>query len=259
MFKLMARISLISITSSAHALVGPSLSKAEFCEMRQDLNNVKAMTMSYENLMSFRNRGGIGNGGVCWWHSRFQRNALYLTTYNPSAPQYTMQKIISQIKQIRAGNEVVVINGFRNFSEFSTQFQDLIQRELERWQKADGIKKFRWVNGLKGKAVVSPEKMKEIVDNLYRDVTIRGDIVYQKLQVKGITAHAWLVVGMEKTPWGYNLDVVDSNIPYTITMYSYRDGDTNFNHSVYGQFTPYTDHQDELDTAKWVIKDYCKN
>jgi hypothetical protein len=38
------------------------------------------------NLFSFSNTGGILNGGVCWWHSRMQRAALYLTVYLPDMP-----------------------------------------------------------------------------------------------------------------------------------------------------------------------------
>ena len=35
------------------------------------------------NLMSFKNQGGLFNGGVCWWHSRFQRNIFYLSIFRP--------------------------------------------------------------------------------------------------------------------------------------------------------------------------------
>lgn len=250
--------SVSSFSAYAFSYGQPSWSKEEFCADREDRDYVKVLASYPNNLMGFRNHGGIGNGGVCWWHARFQRNSLYLTYYQPNEKKDSNEVVLGKIKKIRAGKEVVIINGFSDFYEFSSVYSDEIQRELEKWQKSDGIVKFKWMKGLKGKPVVSPEKFKIIMDQLYEDVMVKKNIVYQKLQVKGIAAHSWLVVNMNVTSTGYDLLVIDSNIPNELMLYSYNYGDTNFQHFVYGNFTPYTENENELVNIKNVISSKCR-
>ena len=94
-------------------------------------------------------------------------------------------------------------------------------------------------------------------DELYEYVEIEGNIAYQKLQIKGVTAHAWLVVNMKKTSRGYDLEVLDSNYPSQTMVYRYQDGMTNFNHTYYGAFTPYLERRAELDSVKMAILEKC--
>lgn len=58
-------------------------SPREFCQERIDLNNLKNLIVKRENLISFTNHGGLVNGRICWWYSRFERIATYLTYYRP--------------------------------------------------------------------------------------------------------------------------------------------------------------------------------
>lgn len=234
----------------------PSSTQISFCQDRQNALFVKELAQEADNRMAFRNKGGIGNGGVCWWHSRFQRNALYLTIFNPEAEKPTVEEGVSIIKKIRAGKEIVEIPGYNNFYDFSYEFQMFIQDELESWQRSDGAK-FAWIRGLKGSAVVSPEKMKSLMDELYTEVEINGNIAYQKLQVKGITAHAWLVVNMVKEEDGYSLEVIDSNYPRMTMLYRYQEGDTNFTHGYYGEFTPYLEETKEMQRIAMTISQTC--
>lgn len=236
----------------------PSQSVEQFCVDRGNARFAKDLMRDANNLMAFSNRGGIANGGVCWWHSRFQRNALYMTLYNSQKKKPTTEEAVKLIDRIRSGSGFVEIPGYRNFSEFSYNHHREIQRELEKWQKGDGIVKFNWVIGLSGDNVVSAEKLKEMMDELYDYVEVKGNIAYQKLQIKGVTAHAWLVKNMRKTAKGYELEVLDSNYPHRTNIYYYSEGQKSFRHEHYGEFTPYLERKGEMDQLVLSIMKTCE-
>jgi hypothetical protein len=235
----------------------PSLSEQGFCADRKNELFVKDLVTNPLNLTSFQNQGGIFNKGVCWWHSRFQRNALYLTIFKPQLPKPTEDEAQSIIWAIRKAEGVVIIPGYAYFSQFSDDYADLIQRELEKWQKADGIIHFAWVKGLAGKSKAKAAKLKERMDELYEEVEGRNTIAFNKLQVPGVTAHAWLVIHMKKEIDGYLLEVLDSNFPKQTMIYKYTEGDRHFNYFEVNHFTPYLEKTDEMRKIKKVISRFC--
>lgn len=208
--------------------------------------------------MAFKNSGGLFDGGVCWWHSRFQRNILYLSIMRPDlekpSTKEAMKKIISQI---RLGNSVVKIPGYSNLEEFSRENQALIQEELNNWQLYDGIVLGAWINGLKGDTKTTAPKLKSMMDEVYQYVAINKKIVFEKLQIKGITSHAWLIVGMKKTESGYDLGLIDSNHPRMSSLYAYKKGDQSFFLKGYGYFLPYLNFKREEERITLAGKDFC--
>ena len=248
MKKIFLTLSVCVFNYSAMANATPSQSIDQFCSDRSSESFNKELLQSADNLMAFANRGGIANGGVCWWHSRFQRNATYITVYRPSEKKPNKAQVEKIITKIRLAKEIVVIPGFRNFNEFSWTFSSEIQSELDKWQKIDGVVKFN---------VVEVSTLKSMMDELYEYVELEGNIAYQKLQIKGITAHAWLVVNMIKVSNGYDLEVLDSNYPDQTQIYRYREGMTSFTHSYYGNFTPYLERKSEMNTIKMTILKQC--
>ena len=234
----------------------PSVSKAEYCQMAGNKTYFKDLLYDKSNRMSFTNYGGLLNGGVCWWHSRFQRAAIYLTTYRPlqNKPNPKMAKQI--IKQIRKRKNVVAIPGFNNFREFSADFKKEIHKALERWQILDGFVYQSWIIGLSGKTKIKAQKLKIKMNELYHDVVINNNISYQMLQFKGIAAHAWFVIDMEKLVNGYNLTIVDSNST-EVKNYLYKFGDENFTYRSYTPFVPYLQRKTELKRIFQASKRYC--
>ena len=235
----------------------PSQSIEQFCADRSSPAFAKKLIKDAANLMSFQNQGGIANGGVCWWHSRFQRNATYVTIYKPAEPRPDASEVRKIVNEIRSGKKIVIIPGYRNFGEFSYYQANAIQAELEQWQRGDGFLRFGWVNGLKGKNIVSAERMAALMDELYDYVETEGNIAYQKLQIKGIDAHAWLVVNMKKVSNGYDLEILDSNYPSSTNFYKYRLGQTHFNHEYYGKFTPYLERKAEMEKLTLTVLKQC--
>lgn len=255
MLKTLAATLLLTSTLSFAGTL-PS-TKGEFCARYADTSVLSAYSSESSNLMAFKNNGGLFNGGVCWWHSRFQRNIFYLSIFRPDLNAPTASEVRALIKEIRAGQSIVTIPGFSNFADFSETYKTEIQAELDAWQRFDGIVWGVWIDGLKGTTKVKPEVLKTMMDTVFQYVEVDGKIAYQKLQIKGITSHAWLIVGMKKADHGYEVGLIDSNMPRMSRNYSYKVGDTSFNEKSYGDFVPYLEFTREESRISSVAKKFC--
>jgi hypothetical protein len=231
--------------------------KGEFCARFQDTTILSTYSSETSNLMSFKNQGGLFDGGVCWWHSRFQRNILYLSIFRPDLNKPTSPEVRALIKEIRAGESVVTIPGFANFADFSTSYSKEIIAELESWQLYDGVILGSWIDGLKGDTSVESKVLEKMMNTLFRYVEVDKKIAYQKLQIKGITSHAWLIVGMKQGPAGFEIGLIDSNNPRMCENYTYKTGDTSFFEKHYGNFVPYLEFTREEARLTNVAKNYC--
>lgn len=244
-----------SITAFAHAL---PQTKEDFCSRFSDNETIKTLSTDPQNLIDFKNGGGLFNGGVCWWYSKFQRHLLYLTIFKPFAPAPTKTEIKTIIHSIRLGRKVVVIPGFFNVTDFTSQNHQAIQRELEAWQIYDGVILGQWIDGINGRTKTKPALLKKNMDELYQYVEVKNKIAYQKLQIKGITSHAWLVVAVKQMPSGYDLSLLDSNYPRETQSYSYKYGDDSFFIKQYGNFVPYLEYTREENRLVNVGKKFCE-
>jgi hypothetical protein len=175
--------------------------------------------------LAFANHGGLVNGGVCWWHSRLQRNAVYFARFALHLDKPTAQEASRLVSAIIDEKGPVVIPGYSSFNQFSRDFERMIQKKLEGWQRKDGFLKFGWIKGLKGSDKRDPVKFRRVMDSLYEKVGRAGEIAFAKLQIPGIASHAWLIIGMVQTSLGYKLYYVDSNEPIRTSEHEYRDGD----------------------------------
>jgi len=80
-----------------------------------------------------------------------------------------------------------------------------------------------------------------------------------KLQIKGITSHAWLVVSMKPGPNGYDVEFIDSNQPQRTQIYTFKNGDRSFYIKDYGNFVPYLEYTREEERLMAVGKKFCEN
>lgn len=227
-----------------------------FCDGRlSSPEAVQNIINQSQNQLSFTNQGGIFGGGVCWWHSRFTRAAAYLAVFDPSLPRPTEEEAQDIINTLRDRKRVVVIPGYQNLYEFSRVHREKIQDKLNDWQRSDGVLKASWIQGLQGSSETEASKLQTLMDELFERVSA-GEVVYQKLQMPGVVAHAWLVTGMEQTRDGYRLTVVDSNVGRA--NYTYRQGMTSFNYHGWYQFVPYTHQTKEEEKLREKLADYCR-
>lgn len=233
----------------------PATSRKEFCAKAKDPDYFKSLFYARENQISFLNKGGLMNGGVCWWHSMLTRAAQYLTVYRPDLPKASSDQAYKIVQWLSANKGVVEIPGYRNFYEFSADHSNTILSALEGWQIVDGGFAFGWVRGVSGNHKVDADEFAKMMNETYKIVKSEKKVAYQKLQIEGIESHAWLVVDMEKTGNGYILDVVDSNYR-GVSQVHYVKGMTQLREY---ESVPYTSRNAfDYRSFTWAIDQYCK-
>ncbi len=245
-------VSLIATNVSAYT-------NSEFCSIHSSTDGLQQVLDLAENQLGFKNSGGLFNGGVCWWHSRFLRNLTYLGFYSPEKAPISRDQIKSLLLNIRKGERVFEIQGFANARDFSLYYQKEIQNLLNDWQIVDGGLRGGWQRGVQGKYEIRADILAKMMDELFTYVDRAKNIAYVKLQMKGIKAHAWLINRIEKNDGGYRIYYIDSNDPGVVGVYSYTNGDTSFTTSDYGKFVPYLEFFKEELRLKEVVRAYCQN
>ena len=249
-FVILSLLFFTALADSASAAPNPA-----FCSRTRD--DVFKILLDPTMRLSFENDGGLADGGVCWWHARFQRLATYLVIYRPDLPKPTEKEAAHLVYQIRWMSHVVEIPGYSNLADFSRDFKDVIQHRLNDWQIFDAFVNQAWIIGLKGHYTVSAAKFQSIMDDLYQQVKSSDLVLFDMLQFQGIDAHAWLVAGMEKTSDGYAISIVDSNFPTQNITYNYHHGDQDFIYPDQTQFVPYISFNADLRRIERTISDYC--
>lgn len=234
---MLTTVALLLSVSLAQAGSADAEAKSAFCEARlSDPHAIQRILSDDFNHLARGNYGGIGGGGVCWWHSRFTRIAAYLTSFRPDLPKLPRAAYRDIILKIRR-SEYVEVPGYRNLWSFSADFANDVQERLNSWQLTDGIGRLQWMEGLAGNTEVTAAELAATMDDLHARVS-RGEVVYQMLQFPGITSHAWLVIGSRATANGYKIKVIDSN-DYAAPEYTYRRGDTQFDYAINPALAPY--------------------
>jgi len=233
----------------------PPRSGKEFCARLKDYNYFQRLILGLENRLSFRNAGGLGGGGVCWWHSRLNQRQIYLTVFRPELSKPSKKQVLEIFSGYFWGDRVVEIPGYENFYDFSTDWRELLQRKLNEWQLIDGLAG-AWINGLAGGTSIAPKKLKAGMDILFEEVNNSKRIVWQKLQLPGITSHAWLVTQMSREDGGYILTVVDSNYSSAYNV-RYREGKGALSAADYPDFVPYTEFLGDFNKIRRAQENYC--
>ena len=232
-------------------------SKQEFCQRHRQAGRAIELAENSDNRLAFVNQGGIFNGGVCWWHSLFQRAALYNVVFRPELAKPTAAQAKKLIHSIASGKKVVEIPGYRNLREFSSAWQKLIQDKLEEWQLVDGILKFAWIKGLSGSPSIAPLKLERKVTGLIDLVEKSQDIHWTMLQMKGVTAHAALILGGRNQAPLFSLTNIDSNSPLNTYEFIYHSGDPSIFHPWYDKFVPYLGRRSDLKRFQTAAARYC--
>jgi hypothetical protein len=260
MHKLVAAF-LLLVSTAALAQIEDSDDKQRFCAERlRDTRAIQAHLKNGRNQLALQNRGGLFGGGVCWWHSRFTRNAAYVAIFRPHLPKPTDREARKIINEIRKGRPVEV-PGYQNLYQFSVDYHQEIQRKLNEWQRNDGLLRARWTQGLSGSSATEAQQLEAMMDELYERVQA-GEVVYQMLQMPGITAHAWLVLDMRPvTGWaqGYELQVSDSNFPGEVRRHHYYRGDASISYHGMTRFVPYTRETNEEERLRQRLSETCQD
>jgi hypothetical protein len=237
---------LFLFAGAAHADEFCVRSKAQLAEAFEKL----------ENRIAFRNSGGIGNGGVCWWHSRLQRASLYLARYAPEKPRPTYEEAQNLIRSLVYFTRVIEIPGYSNFQSFSEDYQQLIQSELNFWQIRDGFIAQQWIRGLSGKSSLPASELQSHMETIYDRFQTSEPGLWLMVQIKGITSHALILIGMTRTEQGFQLRVIDSNRPMETRVVEFHTGDESLELGDMS-FVPYLGFKRDQVLIDRVLQAYC--
>jgi hypothetical protein len=260
LFSLLTFIALTSSTAFATSNAGKS-----FCQGALDSSGhlnyswyqvVRGKNSDY--WISFRNAGGLLNEGVCWWHSEWTRNAIYLAVLDPSAPKPTTLQAFAIMDNIMNSREVTVIGGYSSISDFTKDWQSLLQDVLDLRQLRTASD-FGWLRGLTGGENENADVLAKRMDALYQQVTVEKKIVFQMLQLPGVDAHGWLVTSMDVLPTGYRLWVIDSNDPTEQSAFEYVRGQTSEGKYYNDPFIAYTQQDEKFGMYETDVKNYCRS
>lgn len=239
-------------------LISTSVFGNDFCSKNEE--DIRTQLSEVRSRIAFQNRGGLINGGVCWWHSRLQRSSVYLVEFRPEVRQKpTKEEAKKILRHLRDMDRVVVINGYSNFREFSYDFRREAQKMLEGWQRIDGFINQEWIRGISGKSSLSSSGLKLQMEKIYTAYKSSPTPVWLMLQIKGITAHAALVTSMVENSKGYYLTVIDSNNPLDESEIYYSFGDTSLRIEGEGySFIPYLGFQKDFKKIFSSLSKHCK-
>ena len=213
-----------------------------------------------ESRISFKNRGGLFKGGVCWWHSRLQRSSAYLADFKPDLPKPTQEQVKLIIRQLKAMSKIVIIPGFADFYSFTKAYESEVQNVLEIWQREDGFFNQQWVRGISGKYELPAPEMKIRMDTLHEQFLKSPHPIWIMAQIKGVESHSFLVLAMNPIENGYDLEVIDSNVPGQRKLFTYQVGQKFLKHpkDKYS-FVPYLGFQKDYQLIEASIEKQCGN
>lgn len=242
---------------------------AGFCDTRAS----RSLPMAIEKIasdpamrMGFKNHGGFANGGVCWWHSRFQRAAWYLANFDDSLPAPNAAAARVLIRKIISRKEVVTIPGYRDLSTFTRDFKVEIQRQLDAWQIRDALINQAYIRGLSGQSHFrDPDAMRARIESVFASYVSsreKGDVLFVMLQMQGIVSHASLIQAMiPEADGSYRIEMVDSNFPDEAVQYAYHPGDLDLRPADrdihYPVSVPYAGFGRDLRRIHRAISKYC--
>lgn len=163
-----------------------------------------------------KNTGGmLGlSTGVCWWHSRLQRRFSYLANFRPELPRPSLKRAKEIIREIKKKERIVDVPGFKNLDEFGRAYGKEIQKSLNNWMLGDSVLRQTWLKGLKKKKIRTHQEFQAYLESIHREFKSNNGLLFQILNFKGVSAHAWIITDVQKDDRGeYIFEIVDSNRP----------------------------------------------
>jgi len=191
---------------------------ADICEMRSE--DFLAKSFQEENLTRVHNNPGAFKTGLCWWHSRMQRHALYLAIFDqPTSRKPNRGEAYKLLERIAKGTEVVSVPGFKNWQEFTGANEGVLLSFLSRWELEDTAM-FQFARGLVAENGTSTQTYQQIFQQVNEYKRITYAIV--KFPRRGV-AHSWLINSFQPNAGkiqnkeivnqGFKMTMIDSNAP----------------------------------------------
>lgn len=188
-----------------------SLSRESLC--KRGPKDFRRTACNAGTKLGLMNDGGLMGlmTGVCWWNSRFHRNAIYLSTYRPECPAInaTTPKGVkltrSLVERLVHARGIVEIPGYKNLWDWSTApgVGPIIQKELQQWMNTDTFIRMQWVNGMEGMFMRkdgkhAKRKQSNEITKLEELIIRKNKLPFVVVKESGVAAHSWLVLSVER-------------------------------------------------------------
>lgn len=174
----------------------------------------------------------------------------------------TKDEVWQALNNLANEQRVVELRGFKHIYHFTAAYKELILEHMRWWQLRESPLAFR---GLEGNYELYPEQLGFRMDQLYYQVNVMKSLPFQIQQVKGVKAHSWLVVKIEKhfekgRHSGYKIWAVDSTSSLKTESFLFQYGDTQIfkDKTTAHRFVPYTQHASSELRFFRAIANYCR-
>jgi hypothetical protein len=179
---------------------------------RIDDEVVEAMQMGTPNA------GGRFGTGLCWWHARFHRSAVYLMDFAPSQPKpdaKTARKLMARISYFLP----TTVPGYRSLAAFTHDFPNELYSVLSDWEVRTTVyAPEHMIGGWLTKNLLSKRELERVFTesawNIVDDLAAIPRPVFLMWEEKG-AIHGILAVGTHPDPATNSvmLRYVDNNYP----------------------------------------------
>ena len=184
------------------------------CEMNPEDFQAKAGHSG--NLTQPQNEPGPLNTGMCWWHSKLQRAAIYLAVFDrPQDPRPTSEEAKQIFKDLSQLKTVVSIPGFTDWFHFTTAFRSEFYEVLGDWEIHETLR-LEFVKGLRALKPMDSYQWQQI----NREVNEYKRVTFLFLKMPDVRTHSWLVNSVTGSIENFQMSFIDST--YSSGLQSYK-------------------------------------
>jgi hypothetical protein len=217
---------------------------AEICQMKAEDFLAKAEHPS--NLTSNFNDDGPLGTGLCWWHTKMQRAALYLAVFDgPDQPLPTREEALQIFAKLRDLKEVVSIPGFKNWFDFTQAFHDEFYQILGQWEIQDSMQLQFW-KGVRALKTTDAATLK----NISLEINEYKRLTFVLLKMPYFEAHSWLAQSFELEGTDFKIGFIDSNSPSHVNQYESKGN--NYMFQTHNGFETTTDPKTGLTSGRYL-------
>lgn len=148
--------------------------------------------------MGVPNAGGRWGTGLCWWHTRFHRAAVYLMDFAPKRPKPTAKEarvLLARISEFKPAT----VPGYGSLAEFTQDFKKELYSVLSDWElRTTVLAPENALGGFLTKLLTSAGEKRRLFNqtarNIVDDVTGYPRPVFLMMEIPG-GIHAILALG----------------------------------------------------------------
>lgn len=222
----------------------------------------------------FNNPPGPTRSGLCWLHSRLQRNFAYLALWRPDLAEPSRPQILAIIDRIAHRRGVTEIPGFRNLGEFSLRFEAELVDAMVRMGVECVVNTNDCLARIDDSYRPSPQEFAGQMMWIYeRYIQNPGEIIFVRTRalefehhvLRFFGAHSALILKMRPlnaSPFsantGFEVEYIDSSDASHIMRSIYHFGDTSIHGLSDHVWHSHYEYEGDIREMREQIRSYCR-